>query len=110
MKPSTLCIAELNDQLRTTFRGGEILITSGIAALDDASRSLVLARVQGFDTFTPDNDPYGEHDFGAIDLPDVEKVFWKIDCYGPTFDHASEDPSNRWITRRVLTIMLASEY
>ena len=39
------------------------------------------AMVSHFDAFTPDNDPYGEHDFGSIDL-DGEKLFWKID-YSP---------------------------
>ena len=110
MSPRIARIATLNDQLRTTFTGGEIVITSGIASLDDASRAFVLNRVQTFEFFTPENDPYGERDFGAFDLPDVEKVFWKIDYYDPKLEFGSEDPSNPGATRRVLTIMLASEY
>jgi hypothetical protein len=31
-----------------------------------------------FDTFTNDNDPHRERDFGSFDL-DGEKLFWKID-------------------------------
>lgn len=110
MSARTLHIAQLNDQLRATLLGGEIVITNGVASLDEASRSMVLSRVQGFNAFTPDNDPHGEHDFGALDLPDVERVFWKIDYYDSSLEYGSEDPSNPSITRRVLTIMLASEY
>lgn len=33
-----------------------------------------------FDTFTADNDPYGEHDFGNV-VVDRETLFWKIDLY-----------------------------
>lgn len=110
MSPHTLRIAQLNDQLRTTLLGGDVVMTRGIASLDEASRALVLSRVQGFDAFTSENDPYREHDFGAIELPEIEKVFWKIDYYDPSLTFGSEDPSNPHVTRRVLTIMLASEY
>ncbi len=103
-------IAALNDELRGTFTGGDIVITSGIAGLDDMSRAQVLASVQSFAAFTGENDPYGERDFGALDLPDVERVFWKIDYYDRKRQFGSEDPSNPGVTRRVLTIMLASEY
>jgi len=43
-----------------------------------------------FDSFTPDNDPYGEHDFGTIDWQE-EKIFWKIDYYDQALTFA-EDP------------------
>ncbi|WP_316356889.1 DUF3768 domain-containing protein [Devosia sp.] len=110
MSPRVSRIAALNDQLRTTFCGGEIMITGGVASLDEVNRALVLASVQSFAEFSLENDPYGERDFGAIDLPELEKVFWKIDYYDPKLEFGSEDPSNPGVTRRVLTIMLASEY
>jgi len=34
------------------------------------------AKVRAFDAFTNDNDPHGEHDFGAIDEGGV-RCFWK---------------------------------
>lgn len=40
----------------------------------------------------------------------VEKVFWKIEAYDRDLRFGSEDPANPAVTRRVLTIMLASEY
>jgi len=110
MNPRTLRIAQLNDRLRTTFLGGEIVMTLGVAGLDEAKRVQILRHVQRFDAFAEDNDPYGEHDFGAIDLPDIEKVFWKIDYYDLDLEFGSEDPADPMVTRRVLTIMLASEY
>jgi hypothetical protein len=62
-----------------------------------------------FDSFTPDNDPYGEHDFGAFEH-EGQRIFWKIDYYAPDMEHGSEDPADPKQTVRVLTIMLASEY
>jgi hypothetical protein len=110
MSPRITRIRLLNDQLRTTFLGGDIVMTMGVAALAEPSRAEVLRGVQNFKAFTFENDPYGEHDFGAFDIPDVERIFWKIDYYDPKLEFGSEDPSNPVLTRRVLTIMLASEY
>ena len=65
--------------------------------------------VQDYDDFSPDNDPYGEHDFGAFDFLG-SKCFWKIDYYDPSLKWGSEDPSDTSKTTRVLTMLLASEY
>lgn len=80
------------------------LIADGIGTLED-----VVIAVREFTDFTPDNDPHGEHDFGAFEISG-EKLFWKIDYYSPDLQHGSEDPSDPSVTLRVLTIMLASEY
>jgi hypothetical protein len=79
-------------------------------ALSDQDRSRVVESVQNFTSFTEDNDPYGEHDFGTIALDGIGWVFWKIDYYDPSFTYASDDPADPTKTRRVLTIMLAEEY
>ncbi|WAP67693.1 DUF3768 domain-containing protein [Jiella pelagia] len=110
MSPRTTRIAELNDQLRTAFTSGRILWTPGIAALPPETQADILAKVRAFDAFTGDNDPHGEHDFGALDQADAGKVFWKIDYYDLAYEGHSPDASDPAVTNRVLTIMLASEY
>lgn len=102
-------IRELNDIFRKTWLTGTVLLTSGIQNLPDITQSRIVEAVQGFDTFTPDNDPYGEHDFGAVTI-EGDKVFWKIDYYDLTMQYGSEDAANPAVTKRVLTIMLAEEY
>jgi len=109
-------IATQNDQFRqwmgqpNSSVPGQALMTAGVAALSQAQQAAILAKVRSFDTFTEDNDPYGEHDFGAIDIEGVGRIFWKIDYYDVNYQFGSEEPSDLAQTRRVLTIMLAEEY
>lgn len=103
-------VRELNDAFRTTFRGGRVSMSSGIASLPDDMRTEIFEKVQTFDQFTEDNDAYGEHDFGAVDIGGKHKVFWKIDYYDAAMVYGSEDPANPDVTTRVLTIFFADEY
>jgi hypothetical protein len=111
-------IAALNDAFRASLgaatlngrRLGNVTMTAGIAALPFDLQLAVMRRVRGFDAFTEDNDPYGEHDFGAFDQPGAGKIFWKIDYYAPGMQRGSEDPADPKQTVRVLTILLADEY
>lgn len=105
----TAQIAHLNDVLRTTFTTGTVLATEGIRALSIADRAAIRMAVESFDDFSEDNDPYGEHDFGAF-THKGHKVFWKINYYDQSMQWASPDPTDPLRTHRVLTIMLASEY
>ncbi len=107
---SASTIAKLNDLFRQTFLTGRVILTDGIRALNDDDREAIITQVRGFTDFSEDNDPHGEHDFGAFDHPDVGKVFWKIDYYDPTMQFASENAADPAQTHRVLTIMLAEEY
>jgi Protein of unknown function (DUF3768) len=97
------------DRLRRTFTGGRVVMTDGVAALPEQKLAQLLERVRSFDAFTNDNDPYGEHDFGAIELAG-QTYFFKVDYYAPDMDGGSEDPADRTKTTRVLTIMRADEY
>jgi len=103
-------IAKLNDILRTTFLTGKVVVTEGIANLNRPQFYCVMESVRTFDAFTEGDDPYGEHDFGALDVIGVGKVFWKIDYYDTDYQFHSPDPADPKVTRRVLTIMLAEEY
>lgn len=107
----TAAIAELNDLLRTGRNAelGTWLITQGIQAMPEADQLAILSKVRRFEAFSEDNNPYGERDFGAFEQGG-EKVFWKIDYYNRALDGGSEDPADSFKTRRVLTVMLASEY
>ena len=105
----TNSIRELNDALRRTLIGGTVMITPEVEALAPDARALLLQQVRQFDDFEAGSDPYGEHDFGAIELGG-NRYFWKIDYYNRELDGGSEDPADPAKTTRVLTIMAASEY
>ena len=116
-------IARLNDLARRAMGIACVVVaTEGIQALPEADQSRLRELVETFDAFTPDNDPYGERDFGAIwqgldgvwstsrPVDVAVTVFWKIDAYDRELRFGSEAPADPAMTRRVLTIMLASEY
>jgi len=105
----TARIRELNDMLRTTFIGGRVVITAGVRERGAAFESACVEAVQSFREFTEGNDPYGEHDFGAVTVENT-KVFFKIDYFDRALAFGSEDPSDPIRTARVLTILLAEEY
>lgn len=102
-------IATLNDNFRKTFTGGQVLLTAGIDSMSMDDKANILSKVRNFNDFTEDNDPYGEHDFGAFDYKG-NRIFFKIDYYDLNYEFMSKNPANPDITNRVLTIMLAEEY
>ena|SRR5438067_9591660 len=102
-------IRRLNDEARMFFTDGTIFFTRGIADLPTPNQAAILERVRTFDEFTPANDPYGEHDFGSFDH-NSDRIFWKIDCYDRDTQRGSPDPTDPRVSKRILTIMLASEY
>ena len=116
---SSAKVRELNDKLRQTLTGGTVVMTAGIIALGGDKQAEVIAKVQAFDAFTPDNDPWDEHDMGVIEIEVpgpgfggtvTERVMWKMDYFDLTRAYLSPDPADPAVTERVLTIMLASEY
>jgi hypothetical protein len=102
-------ICALNDQLRRFGQGGRIMITSGIQALGAEAVARALTAIAGFDAFTADNDPYGEHDCAILTVDGV-RVLFKIDYNDRSLTYHSPDPSDPDVTERVMTVMLASEY
>jgi Protein of unknown function (DUF3768) len=107
-KDETTKIRELNDLLRREFIGGRIYLTEGVAAISQSERRAVITALREFDDFSPDNDPYGEHDFGAFTVA-KKKYFFKISYYDKSLEYGSPDPSDPTVTTRVLTLMLARE-
>lgn len=103
-------IAQLNDALRTTGTGGQILLGRGVYELTGNDVSELLRLLAAYDDFDADNDPHGERDFGAFDFQGAE-LLWKIDYYSDQeFRFRSNDPADPAVTERILTVLLAEEY
>jgi len=106
-------IAALNDAFRLTlgFRSevhGRTVMTRGVASLPGDTVAQILRGVATFNTFTSDNDPYGEHDMGRVRCAGVEDVFFKFDYFeNADCEYGAENGLQCY---RVLTIMLAREY
>lgn len=115
-------IARLNDRLRArvgvpVFEDqnapplGMVIMTRGFTALNPEEVIDGWSKVRNFGVFTRENDPYGEHDFGASTTERGTRLFWKIDYFADSScRYGSEDPSDPNQSFRVLTIMLAEEY
>lgn len=106
---TTARVRDLNDQLRKHRIGGRVVMTRGIAALGPEVVMRIDQAVRAFDAFNPNNDPYGEHDFGAVQV-EGHMVMFKIDYYDVDLKIASPDPADANVTCRVMTLMLADEY
>ncbi|TXM85514.1 DUF3768 domain-containing protein [Methylobacterium sp. WL116] len=102
-------VRALNDILRRSLSGGTLVLTAGVVALGRERQQIILDAIAAFDRFEPDNDPHGEHDFGALEAAG-ERVFFKIDYFDRSLTRASSDPADAATTERTLTIMLAGEY
>lgn len=110
----TELIAQLNDQFRRFDPSvpGERVMTQGVVQLLaklDLPMETLIQRVTQFDDFTEANDPHSQRDFGVLEFLG-EKLFWKIDAFDVDYHMGSDDPADLTKTRRVLTIMLASEW
>ena len=102
-------IAARNDVLRRDRLGGHVVMTAAVAALPPDTLAAAILALRRFDGFAPDNDPYGEHDFGAFEHAG-ERFFFKIDTYADaTLTFGAEDPLASGVVR-VLTLMLANDY
>lgn len=108
--PPNLRIRELNDRFRCHGIGrGSIMVTP---CVQEKGTDFVVAAIQAvrsFDDFSRENDPWGEHDFGAVEVGG-KRIFFKLDYYDLSLECGSENPANEGCTHRVLTIMLAEEY
>ena len=102
-------VRALNDALRQGRTSGRLQLTSGVLALGEGAVAEAMEALARFTDFTPGNDPYGEHDFGAFPVAG-RQLFWKIDYYSPGFESAALDPADEAVCVRVLTLMLAEEY
>ena len=112
----TARIRDLNDALRTApdpiaamMMNGTLVVTAAIAARGNPFLDHCIGAVRRFAAFDNDNDPWGEHDMAFLDV-DGETIFFKVDYYDRNLEMLSPDPADAGVTRRVLTIGLASDY
>ena len=107
----TAKIRELNDDLRINghVRNGRVVAVGSIVQADAELRNKACAVMRQFKNFTPGDDPYGQHDFGAFTV-DGERFMFKIDYYSLDEQHASEHPEDQNVTMRVLSLFFAEDY
>lgn len=92
-------IIALNDQLRTTFKGGRVQMTPSVYQLDDRLRGRALSVLARFDSFHPDS----EHDGGTFIFAGFS-FEWHIEYRGKDGTGHSADPADPEQTFRVLTL------
>ena len=111
MTTKTEQIRTLNDQLRANLSpsDGTALMTMGVAALGEEAVARIFKTITVYDDFCNDNDPHGEHDFGALEA-EGHTIFFKIDYLDQQLKYHSPDPTDPAVTVRVITVMLADEY
>ena len=92
-------IIALNDQLRTTFKGGRVQITPSVYALDDRLRGRALVVLARYSKFAADS----EHDCGVFIFAGFA-FEWRIEYRGADGSGISPDPADPEQTLRVLTL------
>lgn len=114
----TALIAAQNDLFRTSILNtpaapqdiqGRMLITAGVMAEGEAFMQEALQLTADYDAFSEEADPYGLHEMGVLEVQG-RAVWWRIDLYDCDYRFGAETPSDPSQTRRVLTILLPSEY
>jgi hypothetical protein len=105
----TVRIRGLNDQLRISHTGGTLVTTPGVLALGIYLNQAIRIAIAAYNDFDEDNDPFGEHDFGLVEVAGQEVLF-KIDYYDNDLRFHSPDPADPAVTRRIMTIFLPEEF
>lgn len=90
---------------------GRVHVTHSLVAVGDGFMAEAVKATGEFDSFEPENDPEGWHDFGSVTIRG-EIVFWKLDLYeaDSDFRYGAETPDDPQTTIRVLTIMVARDW
>ena len=86
-----------------------VVVTAALHRRFDAEEQREIFRlVHDYDDFTPQNDPYRQHDRGFLDYGG-ERIHWAIDAYDAGLGCASANPLDPDKTVLVLTVMLACD-
>ena len=92
-------IIELNDQFRTTFKGGRVQMTPSVYDLDARLRGRAVYAMSRYKKFDADS----EHDSGVFIFAGYS-FEWHIEYRGRDGTGASTDPADPDQTFRVLTL------
>ena len=92
-------VVALNDQLRTTFKGGRVQMTRGVYDLDDRLRGRALSVLARYNAF----DSESEHDWGVFIFAGFA-FEWRIEYRNKCGTGLSPDPTDATQTDRVLTL------
>ena len=88
---------------------GRVALTRTLLARDDGFVRAVLRAVAADETFTENNDPDGDHGFGAVGVEGVT-VWWKLDLHDRVLRLAGERPDDPEATAHALTILLPEDW
>ena len=97
-------VVALNDQLRTTFKGGRVQMTRSVYDLDDRLRGRALSVLARYNKFAPDS----EHDCGVFIFAGFA-FEWRIEYRGNDGLGQSPDPADPDRTMRVLTLYVTND-
>jgi len=97
-------IIELNDQLRTTFKGGRVQMTRDFYELDARLRGRALWVMSRYKKF----DDECEHDSGVFIFAGYS-FEWEIEYRGKDGTGVSPDPADHQKTFRVLTLCASAD-
>jgi hypothetical protein len=97
-------VVALNDQLRTTFKGGRVQMTRSVYDLDDRLRGRALSVLARYNKF----DSASEHDCGVFIFAGFA-FEWHIEYRGKDGVGQSPDPADPEKTIRVLTLQAVED-
>jgi hypothetical protein len=97
-------IVALNDQLRTTFKGGRVQMTQDFFELDARLRGRAMCVMARYNKF----DGESEHDWGVFIFAGYA-FEWTIEYRGKDGNGISLDPADQSQTFRVLTLHATSD-
>jgi hypothetical protein len=97
-------VVALNDQLRSTFKGGRVQMTRSVYDLDDRLRGRALSVLARYNKF----DPASEHDRGVFIFAGFA-FEWRIEYRGKDGVGQSPDPADPDRTMRVLTLYVTED-
>jgi hypothetical protein len=102
--PDRTKIIELNDLLRTSFKGGRVQMTPGVYALGSQIRGRALYALSKYSKFSDDD----ERNWGVFIFAGYA-FEWQIEYRANDHGGLSSDPENPEKTLRVLTLYVVDD-